>query len=163
VVDTEDNDRFDVTIAYLCNDQPDLYFWVEYFINSAWTTVYAPWRPCGTYWDFNCTSEVTIRVTDPRVRYCDGHDSPEGKVVVVKTIGNNRSISEILGSVAGLREGSPWARAASQASTHRSRAHNSSSASTSATPWSRAGSRSTSGRIGRSRMRARTTAWTAGT
>ncbi len=105
VVDTDDNGRFDVTIAYPCDDQPDLYFWVEYFINNAWTTVYEPWRPCGTYWDFDCASEVTIRVTDPRVPYCDGHDSPEGKVVVVKTIGNNTSISEILGSAAGAREG----------------------------------------------------------
>ena len=105
VVDTDDNGRFDVTIAYPCSDQPDLYFWVEYYINNVWTTVYAPWRPCGTYWDYDCTSEVTIRVTDPRVPYCDGHDSPEGKVVVVKTIGNATSISEILGSAAGAREG----------------------------------------------------------
>ena len=105
VVDTDANGRFDVTIAYLCNDQPDLYFWVEYCINGVWTTVYAPWRPCGVYWDFDCSSEVTIRITDPRVPYCDGHDSPEGNVVVVKTIGNDTSISEILGSAAGAREG----------------------------------------------------------
>jgi hypothetical protein len=105
VVDTDDNGRFDVTISYPCDDQPDLYFWVEYFINNAWTTVYAPWRPCGTYWDFDCASEVTVRVTDPRVPYCDGHDSPEGKVVVIKTIGNSTSISEILASAAGAREG----------------------------------------------------------
>jgi hypothetical protein len=105
VVDTDDNGRFDITIGYPCSDQPDLYFWVEYFINNAWTTVYAPWRPCGTYWDYDCTSDVTIRVTDPRVPYCDGLDSPEGKVIVVKTIGNATSISEILGSAYGLREG----------------------------------------------------------
>ena len=105
VVDTDDNGRFDVTIAYPCSDQPDLYFWVEYYINGAWTTVYAPWRPCGTYWDYDCASAVTIRVTDPRVPYCDGISSPEGKVVVVKTIGNDTSISEILGSAAVLREG----------------------------------------------------------
>jgi hypothetical protein len=105
VVDTDDNGRFDITIAYPCSDQPDLYFWVEYYVNNAWTTVYAPWRPCGTYWDYDCTSEVTIRVTDPRVPYCDGHDSPEGKVVVVKSIGNATSISEILGVAAGAREG----------------------------------------------------------
>ena len=105
VVDTDDNGRFDVTIAYPCSDQPDLYFWVEYYVNGAWTTVYAPWRPCGTYWDYDCTSEITIRVTDPRVPYCDGNSSPEGKVVVVKTIGNNTSISEILGSAASMREG----------------------------------------------------------
>jgi hypothetical protein len=105
VVETDDTGRFDVTVAYLCGDQPDLYFWVEYFINGVWTTVYAPWLPCGIYWDFDCTSEVTIRVTDPRVPYCDGHDSPEGKAVVVKSIGNATSISEILDSTYGAREG----------------------------------------------------------
>jgi hypothetical protein len=105
VVDTDGNGRFDVTIAYPCSDQPDLYFWVEYYMNGAWTTVYAPWRPCGTYWDYDCTSEITIRITDPRVPYCDGIPSPEGKVVVVKTIGNRTSISEILGAAAATREG----------------------------------------------------------
>jgi hypothetical protein len=105
VVETDESGRFDVTVWYLCNDRPDLYFWVEWFIDGAWTTVYAPWRPCGTYWDFDCTSDVTIRVTDPRVPYCDGHDSAEGKVVVVKSIGNAVSISEILGSAADTREG----------------------------------------------------------
>ena len=105
VIESDDNGRFDVTISHSCSDQPDLYFWVEYFIDGTWTTVYDPWRPCGTYWDFDCASEVTIRVTDPRVPYCGGHDSPEGNVVVVKTIGNDISISEILGSAAGTREG----------------------------------------------------------
>ena len=105
VVDTDDNGRFDVTVAHLCSDQPDLYFWVEYFLNGVWTTVYAPWRPCGTYWDFDCASEVTLRITDPRVPYCGGHDSPEGKVVVVKAIGNDISISEVLPAAAATREG----------------------------------------------------------
>jgi hypothetical protein len=105
VIDTDDNGRFDVGVAHLCGDAPDLYFWVEYFLNGVWTTVYAPWRPCGTYWDFDCASEVTLRITDPRVPYCGGHDSPEGKVVVVKSIGNDISISEILGAAVGLRQG----------------------------------------------------------
>src|SRR5262249_39490312 len=105
VVDTDDSGRFDVTIYHRCSDEPDLYFWVEYFIAGAWTPVYQPWRPCATYWDFDCASEVTIRVTDPRVPYCGGQGSPHGKAVVVKTIGNDVSISEILGAAAGSREG----------------------------------------------------------
>src|SRR5262249_20910809 len=70
VVETDDNGRFDVTIYHRCDDEPDLYFWVEYFLAGAWTPVYQPWRVCATYWDFDCASEVTIRVTDPRVPYC---------------------------------------------------------------------------------------------
>lgn len=105
VVETDDNGRFDVTVYHRCDDEPDLYFWVEYFIDGAWTPVYQPSRPCATYWNYDCSSEVTIRVTDPRVPHCGGHDSPHGKVVVVKTIGNDVSISEILGSASGAREG----------------------------------------------------------
>jgi hypothetical protein len=105
VVETDDNGRFDVTIYHRCDDEPDLYFWVEYFLAGAWTPVYQPWRVCATHWDFDCTSEVTIRIADPRVPYCGGLDSPEGKVVVIKTIGNDVSISEILGAGAGAREG----------------------------------------------------------
>jgi hypothetical protein len=105
VVDTDDNGRFDVQIYYPCRDQPDLYFWVEYFINGVWTPVYQPSRACATYWNFDCASEVTLRVTDPRVSFCGGFDSPQGKSVVVKSIGNDVSISEILGSAAGAREG----------------------------------------------------------
>ncbi len=50
-------------IWYLCvGDHPDLYFWVEYSIGGAWTTMYHPPVRCNTYWDYACGSEVTIRV-----------------------------------------------------------------------------------------------------
>lgn len=104
VVETDENGRFDVTVWYLCGDQPDLYFWVEYFIDGAWTTVYEPWRPCGTYWNYDCASEVTIRITDPRVPYC-GCGSPADKTVIVRSIGQQVGTSEILGAAAGAREG----------------------------------------------------------
>lgn len=104
VVETDDNGRFDVTVWHLCSDQPDLYFWVEYFIDGAWTTVYEPWRPCGTYWDYDCTREVTIRLDDPRVPYC-GCGSPADKTVIVRSIGRAVSTGEILGQAAGAREG----------------------------------------------------------
>jgi hypothetical protein len=104
-VETDENGRFDVTIFHRCDDQPDLYFWVEYFIGGVWTTVYAPGTRCATHWDYDCASEVTLRIYDPRVPYCGGHDSVQGKNVVVKTIGNDMGVNEVLDASAGAREG----------------------------------------------------------
>ncbi len=43
VLETDEQGRFDTTIWYSCfGDKPDLYFWVEYSIGGAWTTVYNP-------------------------------------------------------------------------------------------------------------------------
>lgn len=96
VIETDDNGRFDTTIWYPCfGDKPDLYFWVEYSIGGAWVSVYKPSIRCHTYWDYVCGSEVTIRLTDPRMPGCG--DKPEllGKKVVVKTIGRQVSMGEI--------------------------------------------------------------------
>lgn len=96
VTETDEHGRFDTTIYYPCfGDKPDLYFWVEYSIGGVWTTVYHPSIRCHTYWDYVCGTEVTIRVTDPRVHGCG--DQPEllGKKVVVKTIGRQVSMGEI--------------------------------------------------------------------
>jgi len=89
------NGRFDTTITYLAgNDIPDLYFWVEYLINGVWTTVYKPSVPCNTFWDYKCGTEVTIRVTDERVRWECGETLP-GEVIWIKTIGHGASVSHI--------------------------------------------------------------------
>lgn len=94
---TDEHGRFDVNIYYPCfGDKPDLYFWVEAWIDGAWTTVYHPSIGCHTYWDFACGSEVTIRVTDPRVRGCGEDPTVVGKKVIVKLIGENISMGEIL-------------------------------------------------------------------
>ena len=96
VVETDEHGRFDTTIYYPCfGDKPDLYFWVEYSIGGAWTTVYHPPLRCYTYWNYACGTEVTIRLTDPRVHGCG--DQPEllGKKVVVKTSGRQVSMGEI--------------------------------------------------------------------
>ena len=95
---TDAQGRFDTTIWYLCfGDHPDLYFWVEYNIGGTWTTVYHP-NPvcCNTHWDYACGSEVTLRVTDPRVVPC-GDVPPDlpGKVVAVMAIGAGVSLHEI--------------------------------------------------------------------
>jgi len=96
VVETDENGRFDTTIWYLCfGDKPDLYFWVGYSIGEVWTTVYHPSIRCNTYWNYACGTDVTIRVTDPRVHGCGDRPVLLGKKVVVKTIGRQVSMGEI--------------------------------------------------------------------
>lgn len=96
VIETDEQGRFDTIVWYLCGDQPDLYFWVEYSIGGAWETVYRPDIRCHTYWDYACGTEVTIRVHDPRVHGCGTVPvMPLGKKVVVKTIARQVSMGEI--------------------------------------------------------------------
>lgn len=92
---TDYNGKFDTTIVYWVDgDHPDLYFWVEYFIDGVWTTVYKPPIPCYTYWDFVCGSEVNIKITDDRVRW-ECSDVIDGDIVWVKSIGHGASVSRI--------------------------------------------------------------------
>lgn len=96
VVQTDEQGHFGTEIWYpWFGDHPDLYFWVEYSIGSVWTTVYRPWVPCNTYWDYPCGSEVTIRVTDPRVPPCIPIPDLDGLQVAILSIGNCVSLSEI--------------------------------------------------------------------
>lgn len=96
VVTTDDHGRFEADVWYLCaGDHPDLYFWVEYPIDGSWETVYHPSIRCHTYWNYACGSEVTIRITDPRVPGCWEHPVLPGKKLVVKSIGPNVSMSDI--------------------------------------------------------------------
>jgi hypothetical protein len=96
VVETDENGRFDTIIHYPCfGDHPDLYFWVEYSVGEVWETVYRPPLPCHTYWDYVCGTEVTIRITDPRVHGCGDRPELLGKKVVIKTIGRQVSMGEI--------------------------------------------------------------------
>lgn len=94
-VTTDMNGNFDTTIFYWgCGDHPDLYFWVEYYINGVWTTVYKPPIPCNTYWDYACGSNVSINITDPRVLWgCN--NIIEGDIIWVKTIGHGASVAHI--------------------------------------------------------------------
>lgn len=106
VIDTDNNGRFDTTILYPCSgDHPDLYFWVEYCIGGVWTTVYHPPLRCNTWWNYVCGSDVTIRVTDPRVPWCGDPNPLPGKQVAVLLIGNGVSMTEIQRTGAGVNEG----------------------------------------------------------
>jgi hypothetical protein len=92
VVYTDLNGHFDTNYWYWYDgDAPDIYFWVEYLINDVWTTVYKPPIPCNTYWNYACGSDVTIRITDARVRW-ECNDVLEGDIIWVKTIGSGASV-----------------------------------------------------------------------
>lgn len=98
--------KFDTPIWYrLFGDKPDLYFWVEVQFQGTWTTVYRPCVCASTHWNYACGSEVTIRVTDPRVQPCDPNADLEGYQVVVTTIGNGISMSEIVHDPAAAARG----------------------------------------------------------
>ncbi|KAA1245999.1 hypothetical protein [Aquimarina sp. RZ0] len=95
VVYTDANGDFDTNIFYsIFGDHPDLYFWVEAFIDDQWTTVYRPSIPCHTYWQYPCGTEVNITISDPRVRW-ECTEELCGELVWVKTIGHGTSVSHI--------------------------------------------------------------------
>jgi len=95
VVYTDENGDFDTDIWYsIFGDHPDLYFWVEAFIDDEWKTVYKPSIPCHTYWNYQCGSEVNITITDPRVFWGCSEDLA-GKIVWIKTVGHHTSVSHI--------------------------------------------------------------------
>ncbi len=104
VVDTDGYGNFERLIIYPCQgDHPDLYFWVEYDLGSGFETVYRPHIGCNTYWNYDCGTEVTIRITDPRVPACDPEPPLQGKQVVVKSIGRTVAVREVGGD--GLANG----------------------------------------------------------
>ena len=96
VLTTDAYGRFETTLLYLCGgDHPDLYFWVEYDFGSGFETVYNPPIACNTYWDYVCGSEVTIRITDPRVPGCEGEPNLPGSQVVVLSIGRDVAVRQV--------------------------------------------------------------------
>lgn len=96
VVETDATGRFEATLLYPCGgDRPDLYFWVEYDFGGGFETVYHPNIACHTHWDYLCGSEVTIRITDPRVPGCEGEpDLPDCQVVVL-SIGQTVAVRQV--------------------------------------------------------------------
>jgi hypothetical protein len=92
---TDNFGRIDKNFMYFdCESKPDLYFWVEHYIDGVWTTIYRPTIPCHTYWDYACGNQINIKVTDPRVRWwCNTEVG--GDVVWVKTIGHGASVHHI--------------------------------------------------------------------
>jgi hypothetical protein len=96
---------FDTNVWYCpFGDHPDLYLWVDYWIDNAWTPVYKPSVRCHTWWNYACGSDVMLHVTDPRVHAAAPEtDIPEGSVLVerigdtwlgaIKTNGTTEALS----------------------------------------------------------------------
>ena len=95
VVETDAFGRFEYWLLHDCSDHPDVYFWVEYPIDGVYQTVYRPYIGCATHWDYACGTEVTIRVTDPRVPTCGGDPDLDGLTVAVMSIGREVSLNEV--------------------------------------------------------------------
>lgn len=106
VVETDALGRFETWVTYPCNgDKPDLYFWMEYEIDGVWKTVYRPTMACNTYWNYACGSEITLRISDPRVPVCGNVPDLPGCQVEVVSIGRTVSINEIQDNGGGTSEG----------------------------------------------------------
>lgn len=96
VVETDGQGRFDSIVKYNCfGDRPDVYVWVEYFINGQWVTVYNPGRACHTFWNYNCGTDIPINITDSRVPHC-GRTDVIGEICEIMSIGNASPTSHIL-------------------------------------------------------------------
>ncbi len=103
VVETDGSGHFEALIKYLCKgDKPDLYFWVEYEIDGILETVYHPPVPCNTHWNFDCSNEILIEISDERVPGCDTEPDPDGCKVQILSIGRKVSLCEIEGDGATL-------------------------------------------------------------
>lgn len=95
-VTTDAHGRFETFIFYPCHgDHPDLYFWVEYDFGGGFETVYHPHIACNTYWNYPCGTDVTIRVTDPRVPGCEEEPDLPGCQVVVLSLGRTVAVREV--------------------------------------------------------------------
>ena len=118
VLETDANGWFNTDIWYACcGDKPDLYFWVEYYINGVWTTVYNPGLRCGTHWDYACNTEVDIYLNDQRIPCPIPQPNIGYKDVFVFSIGNDVSVTKVYqdGAMKGqtmpgtpFEEGSPF-------------------------------------------------------
>lgn len=83
VLDGQDDGSFGGWLFHRCDDQPDLYFWVEQFRHGAWSTVYRPSLGCGTHWNYACGTDIVINA--PQADACEepGYDLPDGVTLFV--------------------------------------------------------------------------------
>lgn len=87
------NGNFDFNYLNFTNDK-DIYIWVEVNINGEWVTVYRPPIACYTRWNYNCGTDINIRITDSRVRPCECEPLP-GAVVWMKRVNTGVSLRSI--------------------------------------------------------------------
>ncbi len=82
VVTTDCNGHFDAWLFNFGRNNPlNIYIWIEANINGQWVTVYRPALPCHTRWGYQCNTDISILVTDPRLQPCNcGVDGPADAV-----------------------------------------------------------------------------------
>jgi hypothetical protein len=102
VINVDDQGRFDEGFWHKCSQTQNLYFWVEYLFDGNWITVYKPRLCRGTYWNFDCGDEVTIEITDRRVRGCRPVQSRYLDVTRIGTEAYIPMINRTSGLVSGL-------------------------------------------------------------
>jgi hypothetical protein len=83
---TDCNGRYNYWYLDFANDK-DIYIWVEVCIDGQWGTVYRPFVPCNTRWNFACGSDINITITDPRVLPCTCGQHLQGELVWFRSIG----------------------------------------------------------------------------
>ena len=77
-IDVDKTGHFSTSIYHNCNDQPDLYFWVEQLQDGVWTSVYKPSVACNTHWNYICGTHIVINA--PNAEACEEpkYDTPPG-------------------------------------------------------------------------------------
>ncbi len=92
VATTDCNGHFD--LRYWNFGKKNVYIWVEVLIDGNWVTVYNPPKPCYTHWNYECGTEINVRLTDPRIRQCSCDILP-GDYIHMKSINFGKSIRSI--------------------------------------------------------------------
>ncbi len=92
IVSTDCNGHFEAwELLFGPNAEINIYIWIEANINGQWVTVYRPPLPCNTHWNYQCNTDISIIVTDPRVEPCNcGTDGP-ADAVWFRSIGQSAS------------------------------------------------------------------------
>lgn len=94
-VSTDDNGNFFAVLWRPCIfGAPNLYFSAQQHQGANWVTIYEPWVRCGTWWNYDCGSTVTLVVTDPAAIPCAPSDPvtpPDGvgSWVLVTAVGGS--------------------------------------------------------------------------
>ncbi|MCW8933247.1 MAG: hypothetical protein OQK98_00850 [Gammaproteobacteria bacterium] len=82
-IDVDNTGHFSTGIYHDCNDQPDLYFWVEQLQDGVWTTVYKPSVACHTHWNYTCGTHVVINAPNAEACEVPEYDIPDGVTLFV--------------------------------------------------------------------------------
>jgi len=82
-IDVDSTGHFSTSIYHNCNDQPDLYFWVEQLQDGVWTTIYKPSVACHTHWNYICGTHIVINAPNAEACEIPDYDIPDGVTLFV--------------------------------------------------------------------------------